>query len=104
MTTGVGGSSLEAELAKLKPLADRVKSIAVSEFKDRIEKAQRLLREQGLQALYLDTSTSLHYFTGISTQSHRAIARCDHSGRRRGCLSQPCLRGTEDAGIHEIRG
>jgi Xaa-Pro dipeptidase len=65
MTIGVGGSSFEAELAKLKPMTDGIEPIAVSEFKARIAKAQRLLREQGLQALYLDTSTSLHYFTGI---------------------------------------
>ena len=65
MTLGVGGSSFEAELAKLKPVADGVEPIAVSEFKARIAKVQRLLREQGLQGLYLDTSTNLLYFTGI---------------------------------------
>jgi len=65
MTLGVGGSSFEAELAKLKPMADGVEPIAVSEFKARIAKVQRLLREQGLQGLYLDTSTNLLYFTGI---------------------------------------
>jgi Xaa-Pro dipeptidase len=65
MTIGVGGSSFAEELAKLKPMMDGIEPIAVSEFRARVEKAQRLLREQGLQALYLDTSTSLHYFTGI---------------------------------------
>ena len=65
MTIGVGGSSFEAELAKLKPMTDGIEPIAVAEFKQRIAKAQALLREQGLQALYLDTSTSLAYFTGI---------------------------------------
>ncbi len=65
MTIGVGGSSFAAELAKLKPMTDGIEPIAVKEFKERIAKAQKLLREQGLQALYLDTSTSLAYFTGI---------------------------------------
>ena len=65
MSIGVGGSSFEAELAKLEAMAAGVAPIAVGEFKARIAKAQRLLREQGLQALYLDTSTNLHYFTGI---------------------------------------
>ena len=65
MTIGVGGSSFEAELAKLKPMTDGIEPIAVKEFKARIAKAQALLREQGLQALYLDTSTSLAYFTGM---------------------------------------
>lgn len=65
MAIGVGGSSVEAELAKLGSATAEVPPIAVGEFKARIAKAQRLLREQGLQALYLDTSTNLHYFTGI---------------------------------------
>ncbi len=65
MTIGVGGSSFEAELAKLKPMTDGIEPIVVGEFRQRIAKAQALLREQGLQALYLDTSTSLAYFTGI---------------------------------------
>lgn len=65
MTIGVGGSSFAEELGKLKPMTDGIEPVAVSEFKSRVEKAQRQLREQGLQALYLDTSTSLNYFTGI---------------------------------------
>jgi Xaa-Pro dipeptidase len=77
MTIGVGGSSFEAELAGLKPMMDGIEPIAVSEFKARIAKAQALLREQGQQALYLDTSTSLAYFTGIqlglSERLHGAI-------------------------------
>jgi Xaa-Pro dipeptidase len=77
MTTGVGGSSFEAELAKLKPMTDGIEPIAVKEYKERIAKAQALLREQGLQALYLDTSTSLAYFTGIqlglSERLHGAV-------------------------------
>ncbi|MGO4675568.1 M24 family metallopeptidase [Bosea sp. 2YAB26] len=65
MTIGVGGSSFEAELARLNSMTSGVEPIAVAEFKARIAKAQALLREQGLQALYLDTSANLHYFTGI---------------------------------------
>lgn len=77
MTTGVGGSSFEAELAGLKPMTDGIEPIAVTEFKQRVARAQGLLRAQGLQALYLDTSTSLAYFTGIelypSERLHGAI-------------------------------
>jgi Xaa-Pro dipeptidase len=65
MTLGVGGSSFEAELAKLEATSAGIAPIAVGEFKARIAKAQQLLREQGLQGLYLDTSTNLLYFTGI---------------------------------------
>ncbi|WP_159994136.1 Xaa-Pro peptidase family protein [Roseomonas sp. 18066] len=77
MTLGVGGSSFAEELEKLKPMTDGIVPIAVAEFQARIEKAQALLRAQGLAALYLDTSTSLHYFTGIelklSERLHGAI-------------------------------
>lgn len=66
MTIGVGGSSFEAELARMAPMLDGVVPISEAELVGRVERAQALLREQGLQALYLDTSTSLAYFTGIS--------------------------------------
>ncbi|MBL0183022.1 MAG: aminopeptidase P family protein [Chitinophagaceae bacterium] len=46
-------------------LAD-VKPISVEERKARVEKAQRLLSEQKIEALILDSGTSLEYFTGIS--------------------------------------
>lgn len=65
MSIGVGGSSFEAELAGLEATVAGIAPIAVGEFKERIAKVQRLLREQGLQALYLDSSVNLHYFTGI---------------------------------------
>ncbi len=65
MTTGVGGSTCEAELAKLKPMLDGVQPISEAELIGRVEKAQALMRAQGVHALYLDTSTNLAYFTGI---------------------------------------
>ena len=40
--------------------------ITVEERKTRIEKAQRFLTEQKIEALLLDSGTSLEYFTGIS--------------------------------------
>ena len=46
-------------------LADVV-PITVEERKARVEKAQRLLNEQKIEALILDSGTSLIYFTGIS--------------------------------------
>ena len=65
MTIGVGGSTFEAELALMSPMLSGIEPISVAELQARLAKAQRLLREQGMQALYLDTSTSLNYFTGI---------------------------------------
>lgn len=65
MVLGVGGSSFEAELARMAPMTAAVVPIGVPEYQDRIAKAQALMRANGIDALYLDTSTNLRYFTGI---------------------------------------
>jgi Xaa-Pro dipeptidase len=65
MTIGVGGSDFATELAKMSPMLDGIEPISQAELLGRIEKAQSLMRAQGVQALYLDTSTNLAYFTGI---------------------------------------
>jgi Xaa-Pro dipeptidase len=81
MVIGVGGSTFEAELQRMSPMVGGIVPISIDEFRSRVAKAQRLLREQGVQALYLDTSTSLHYFTGISLRLterlHGAIIPCE---------------------------
>ena len=61
MTEGVGGSTAEQELAAMVPQKGYV-PIAVEERLLRIEHAQRLMREQGIDALYLNASSSLFYF------------------------------------------
>ena len=77
MTLGVGGSTIEAELARMQSMRDGVVPIGTDERLGRIAKAQGLMREQGVQALYLDVSTNLFYFTGIrlrpSERLHGAI-------------------------------
>jgi len=50
----------------LQSMIAEVVPITVEERKARIEKAQRLLTEQKIEALLLDAGTSLQYFTGIS--------------------------------------
>ncbi len=66
MILGVGGSTFAAELAHMTPMTGDVVPITTEELAGRVAKAQALLREQGIEALYLDTSTSLRYFTGIA--------------------------------------
>ncbi len=66
MVHGVGGSSFAAELERMRPMTGGVAPIGVEEYQARIAKAQRLMREQGIDALYLDTSTNLRYFTGVA--------------------------------------
>ena len=77
MTIGVGGSTAEAELARLKNMRGDVQPIGVDERLMRIDKAQRLMREKGIDALWLDVSSSLTYFTGLrmgrSERCHGAV-------------------------------
>ena len=65
MVLGVGGSNFAAELERMAPMTGDAIPIAVEELQARVANAQRLMRDQGLDALYLDTSTNLRYFTGI---------------------------------------
>ena len=77
MTIGVGGSTPEKELAGLTNMRGDVPPIGVEERLRRIEKAQRLMREKDIDALWLDVSSSLTYFTGLkmrrTERAHGAI-------------------------------
>lgn len=66
MTTGVGGSSFEAELASMVPAVAGAVPIGADELQGRVATAQTMMRAQGEHALYLDTSSNLAYCTGIS--------------------------------------
>ncbi len=77
MTTGVGGAQCAEELEAMRSLRGEVQPISLEERLARIDKAQRLMREQGIDALFLDASTSLYYFTGArfsrSERLHGAV-------------------------------
>ena len=64
MTIGVGGSQAEIELEKLTPMVDDVQHITLEEYKQRISKAQQLMQQANISALYLNAGTNLYYFTG----------------------------------------
>lgn len=61
---GIGGSTIEAELEKIKPVAHLVAPIQKEEYRERIGKATQLMKEQGIYAVYLNAGTNLFYFTG----------------------------------------
>lgn len=65
MTKGVGGSSIEAELAGLRPWADRAPPITSDERLGRIEQARRLMAAEGVDALLIGAGHSLRYFAGV---------------------------------------
>jgi len=52
-------------LATLSDMTAGAVPISDQEFQARIEKAQRLMAEQGIAALYLHAGSSLYYFTGM---------------------------------------
>lgn len=60
----IGGNTKQQALDSLKPMTAGVEAITALEYQARIEKAQRLMREQGIDALYLNAGTNLSYFTG----------------------------------------
>ena len=65
MTLGVGGSTAEAELAAMRSMRDGVAPIGADELKTRVAKAQSIMRQEGIEALHLDSSASCFYFTGL---------------------------------------
>ena len=61
--------------ANLSPMLDGVAPISRDERLGRIEKAQRLMAESGIDAMFLDSGTALEYFTGVRWgRSERMLA------------------------------
>ena len=81
MTKGVGGSAPQQELARMESMTVNIVPIGNEERLARISRAQALMREQGIAALYLDTSVNLSYFTGLNLKAterlHGALIPAD---------------------------
>lgn len=60
----IGGKTKQQALDSLKPMTAGVEAISAAEYQARIDKAQQLMRQQGIDALYLNAGTNLSYFTG----------------------------------------
>ncbi|MEM1396452.1 MAG: Xaa-Pro peptidase family protein [Pseudomonadota bacterium] len=68
-------STTNARLDALASMVDDVKPISVAEHRIRIEKAQRLMKDNGIDACFFDAGTSMRYFCGIKwNQSERMMA------------------------------
>jgi Xaa-Pro dipeptidase len=52
-------------ISRLKPMTGDVVPITDKERLDRIEKARRLMKENGIDAIYLEGGSSMFYFTGV---------------------------------------
>ena len=66
MTIGVGGKTQEQALAELSNMTANVQPIQNAEYQQRLDKAQKLMRENGIDAVYLNAGTNLYYFTGTA--------------------------------------
>lgn len=77
MNVAIGGSNINQELESMLPLVDESIGISRSEFTQRIKKLMNVLDENRIDAIYLDTSSNLTYFTGLkliaSERLHGAI-------------------------------
>jgi Xaa-Pro dipeptidase len=77
MTNGVGGSTAEKELSLLSSTRDSAIPISADEYHQRLHQARESMKLAGIDALYLDATTSLRYFTGMqcyaSERLHGAI-------------------------------
>lgn len=57
--------TLPAAIEQLKPMTDGVVPISDDERHARIDKARRLMKEQGIGAMVLEPGTSMLYYTGV---------------------------------------
>src|SRR5260370_40560078 len=57
-------SDVPEPIRKLKPMLDGVQPITDAERAARVEKARRLMRDHKMSAIYLESGTSMYYFTG----------------------------------------
>ena len=68
-TLGIGGSTIEEELAAIEPTAHLAIPIKKDEFEQRLNKACRLMKAENVLAVYLHAGTNLFYFTGMRWNS-----------------------------------
>ena len=52
-------------IAALRPLTPRVAPISAAERESRVDSARRLMREQRIDAMFLESGSSLFYYTGV---------------------------------------
>ena len=96
------GPAVTAPIAALKPYPGAATLITDDERRGRIEKARRLMTEQGLGAIVLEPGTSMSYFVDVRWGlSERPFLR-GHSRQGRAGLRLARLRGAARAGDHQV--
>jgi Xaa-Pro dipeptidase len=62
-------------LGTLEPMTKDVAPITLQEYQDRIDKARKLMSENQIEAIYLESGAGLYYFTGVRWgRSERMLA------------------------------
>ncbi len=64
MTIGVGGSQAGRELERLGDMTAGTSPIGIKEYAARIKRAQKIMQEMNITALYVNAGTNMTYFTG----------------------------------------
>ena len=64
LKNGIGGSTIEKELNKLKPIHGAPNPIAQEEFKERLKKLCKLMQRESVDMIYINAGPNLYYFTG----------------------------------------
>ena len=94
-------SPVPESIRNLKPMTAGIAPIGDEERKGRIQKAQRLMAEHGLAGMFLESGTSLFYFTGVRWgQSERMFGAVIPA---RGDLAYICPKFEEDRARELIR-
>ncbi|WP_374338441.1 M24 family metallopeptidase [Leeia sp.] len=65
MSKGIGGKTAAEALATLRNMTEGLSPVPTSEYRERLSKAQALMQQQGIAALYIDAGSNLNYFTGV---------------------------------------
>ena len=69
------GSSQPDAIRRLRRMTDNVVPITMDERRSRIDKAQKLMREQKIDAIYIEPGSSMFYYTGMRwSTSERMLA------------------------------
>ena len=63
--SNTSSGSNQAMFPELKPMTDGILPITNQERLERVEKARRLMVEKNIQAIYMESGTSMFYFTGV---------------------------------------
>ncbi len=100
-TADADQTPLPQSIRALKPMTSGIVPISDDERKERIQRAQRLMAEQGLAGIFLESGTSLFYFTGVRWgQSERMFGAVIPA---RGELAYVCPSFEEDRARELIR-